>query len=437
MTIFWRGINFLLKAWNLSPRWVVLYRDGETIYSSTFKKRKGEWLLEHSGKSLKEETFCFPRILGTQFAAILPLEKGQVLEWKSPLNDKKKVLKVLPYEMESQFPYPSSEVHFDCVFARKEGDNSVWSVVSVLKDALKEEIEFWKKQGLYLDALEWEGNLQVQSLKEYSQYKEGILSLVVPESKTVHFSLVQDDSILAQKMFLGRSQSQWKKRVQLIQKQFSQKQISEVAPDQLCGSFQFSKSIPKKALLSFFGFVSRLPEGLNARVNLLSQKEKQEWFGFLALKNAPVLSTLCLYVAIAFTASVLIQNIYLTQEISLLKQKEKRAIETISKKLGLSQKEIRTASLSKLIYQKKASVLKAFLETSETLSQTSSATYKGHLLEINAQKFNLEGETQTFSEAEGIQKELSASSVLRNVMLVRSEKVGDKVSFKIQADWTQ
>ncbi len=421
MKIVSTGINFLKAAWNLTPRWIVFFREGEKIFFSVFKKQKEGWREEVSGEGVKKEFFYFPRVLTTRFAAVLPLEKGQVLEWKSPLRDKKKVLQVLPYEMESQLPYPLNEVVLDCLFARKEGEEFVWHVVSVLKSALKEETDFWKSRGLYLDHLEWEGNLQAQQLKTVSQTGEGGYSTTITTPFAVHFALAQGNALLAQKIFLTSSGAHWKKRVELILSGASHEKIQEIP-------------VLNQRAFAFSGFLSRLKEGKQASLNFLNREICQRLWGSFALQKALPFSWLLLAAALALTSSLLMQRFVLNRELGYLKEQETQALQKITEKLGLSEQEIKNVSLAKLVAQKNSSFSKTFLETSAALSQTSSKSYQGRTLEIGIDHFSLEGETDTFAEAEAIEKELSAASVLRGVTLTRSEKNGAKVSFKIEAD---
>jgi len=146
MKTFWIGIKNRLahfkSSWDLTSRSVLFHRQGETLQFVVIAHRRGKQILEEAdeiplGDVLNhpklKPLFAFPRVWRTHFGAALPIEKVQVQEWKSELQNKKQVLQVLPFELSSSLPYPTDQVLFDAVLGRSEAEISTWQVATALK----------------------------------------------------------------------------------------------------------------------------------------------------------------------------------------------------------------------------------------------------------------------------------------------------------------
>ncbi len=414
MNISWPGIKKYF-----AQRLVFFSREENRFSHSVFLNENGEWKEESSGEGMpSKEIFSFPKVLHARFAGVVPIEKAQVVEYKTTLQSKDKVLQVLPFELNKLIPYSSDDVVFDCLFARTEGEETVWNVVYLLKDVFDQEISFWQEKGIYLDVLEWEGDLQVEWLKQHA--KEKIVFSSFSQAASTHFVLLRKNEILAQKIFLDPSKEQREKRVESVQKQWEKES-------------PLSVDIPQKVQEYLASMSSLFLDGKKG-LNFLSFRTKKEWFSSLLLKKAPGLSLLCLVASFLFVCAVGVQYWDLSYKIKSLKVEEKQAANEVKQKTGLTDKEVLAGPLKALFYPDRGSVLKTFLATSETLSSTVSLSYKGHRLQIDSDQFILEGETGSFADAESLERELSRSTSLKNVSLVRSEKNGRAVVFKIEAD---
>lgn len=424
MKISLRGMTLKFKRWisslEIVPRWVLLKRTDNGVLFSIFKKQKGEWLLERSGEGeLAQALFGFPRVFGIHIAALIPLAKAQILEFKTPLRDKKQVLKVLPFEMASSLPYPTDQAVFDCTLAREEKGELVWNVYCLQKKTLNEEIDFWKEKELYLDSVQWEGALQTSYLKEKALESDKAYSFNATSANASHFVLFDKEAILTQKILLDPLQEQREKRIALDKQRLTDKEVKEISgleSDQILQS----------------GFINKLKKKLGK--GFLNSELQQQWFGSLLLKKAPTLALFCLIASFLFSFMYVVRGWDLESKIAYYQEKEKTLIHEIAEKTGLSESDITTQPLLSVLYPNHKSVLDVFLATSDTLAGTASSTYQGKSLEINMQQFFLEGETRSFTEAEVLEKELAQSPNFKNVVTVRSEKMDNRVIFKIQAD---
>lgn len=434
MKISWNGIKQnsrrLNAAWKISPRWITLSRRNSKVQYAVFCRRQGKTVLESygeaaEGKLLEDPGFklqlAFPRVMGTRFGAVLPLEKAQVFEWESDLTAKKQVLQVLPFEMASQIPFPAEEVVFDCVEGEPGGEKKRWLVTVALRQDVEEELRFWSEQGLELDFMEWEGNLQAQLLKDKALQENKTVSLQIQSGSVTHFALADEKGLLAQKIFLDPSGEERQKRLDLKLFQLKQK-------------FQLNE-IPKVKIEAnlFHLFPSRIQNPLS-QINFVRDSLQKKLLSEMAIKKSSALAVWCLAAVLIFQGSLFIEKWGVHKKLARLKQMETEAVAVIAQKTGLTAEEVRQKPLAGHLHPDKTSLVATLIQASEKLSQTTSASYRGHQIELNADKFILEAHADTFADAERVQKDLNEVPLLANVEMIQSHKNDGRVEFRIEAD---
>jgi len=451
MKTFWLGIKNRLaewnSAWDLTGRSVLFHRQGETLQFVVIATRRGKQILEQADEiplgdipthpKLKA-CFAFPRVWRTRFGAALPLEKAQIQEWKSELKNKKQVLQVLPYELSSSLPYPTDQVLFDSVLGRFEEGMPTWQVATALKKDIEEEISFWKEQGLVLDFLDWEGNVQCQLAKKFSLGSDETWLLVTEVKEATHFVAVNEKGILAQKVYIDPSIKERQKRLLIkehsLLKKEHRKSFKPLSFEKQKLPFKFPNNWTQRVKWLFAGLATRSAILKNNSMNFLKGETRKEFILEMAQKKVPALVGYSLVALLIFQGSIEFEKWSLKHRSKNLKKTEVRAIQTIAQKTGLSEQEIRRKPLTSHLLSDKSSLLNTFVQTAKQLSETSSRSYRGHSLELSLTKFILEGEADTFAEVETIERDLAKATTLSNVRLAHSQKSGDRVIFKIEAD---
>lgn len=432
MKTFWngikKGITQLKTSWKVAKRVVLFSEKEDLIQVVVFVRSSGKLVLEEeheiSPTQIPEHPqlrhlFSFPRVLLTQFGTLLPLEKVQIQEWVSELQKKEQVLKVLPYEFQSQLPSSVDEIIFDSVLGRPDKKNPMWLVATAYKKDVSQVVSFWQELGLQLDFLDWEGNLQSQFLQQHCVEEKSSGYMTFESNKATHFIAVDKGGVVSQKVFLDATSKARQKRVQLKLHTLKEKNND-------------FKQFEKKGQWLLTGLDQRTLKC--KQMNFLRPAMAKKAFAEMTLKKAPALIGLLCAGLLAFQVALELEKWGLRQKLSRLKQAEEVALKKISEKTGLSVREIRTRPMAKEVFSNKTSLLTTFIEATKKLSETTATSYRGKRLELSLDGFLLEGVANTFAEVETIERDLAETPTLKNVRLVRSQKKEDQVYFRIEAE---